>query len=123
MHETAREADRGRPGSAAPKAGHPHQSFEDSQVFADYIALELDKSFVETRGGWTSLLHHRWAPVGSGGSIRQVRSSIQEVMESAPARNAVVAGSRRRSAARCPCGGPESYLTAQPACPSNPGSS
>ena len=32
------------------KTGHPHQSFEDSQVFADYIALELDKSFVETRG-------------------------------------------------------------------------
>jgi hypothetical protein len=23
-----------------------------------YIALELDKSFVEARGGWTSLLHH-----------------------------------------------------------------
>jgi len=35
----------------------PTPVFEDSQVFADYIALELDKSFVETGGGWASLLH------------------------------------------------------------------
>jgi hypothetical protein len=85
MHETGREADRGRPGSSAPKSRSPTPVFRGftslrrphrpgaGQVFRRN-PRRLDKSSSPSMR----------APVGSGGSIRQVRSAIQEVMENGP---------------------------------------
>jgi len=95
MHETGREAGRGRPGSAAPKNRSPTPVFRGFTSLRRLIALELDKSFRRSaRRLDKSSSPSMRAPAGSGGSIRQVRSAIQEVIENGPAHNAVVDGDR-----------------------------